>query len=112
MKKYALYLIIIICGACFNISCSDEPDLNLYCTINGQVTDAQTGEPIKAASVVLTPSGMTTVSGSDGTFEFTRLDADQYIVIVQSDGYMTNRKTVNAIAGESLHVDVPLSKIQ
>ena len=111
MKKYALFLIIIICGACINISCTDEPDLDLYCTINGQVTDAKTGEPIKAASVVLTPGGMTTVSGSDGTFEFTRLDAGQYTVIVQSDGYRTNRKTVDAVAGESYHVDVPLDKI-
>lgn len=110
MKKYILYAIMTFVAAVCNMSCSNDTELDLYCTVNGQVTDAQTGEPIKAASVMLTPGGMTTVSGSDGTFEFTRLDPGQYTVFVQADGYESNRKIVNAVAGEARHADVPLSK--
>lgn len=110
MKKYILYVIVAFVAAVCNVGCSSDTELDLYCTVNGQVTDAQTGEPIKAASVMLTPGGMTTVSGSDGTFEFTRLDPGQYTVLVQADGYVSNRKYVNATAGESYQVDIPLSK--
>lgn len=110
MKKYALFLIIIICGVCFNMSCSSDTELDLYSTISGQVTDIQTGEPIKGASIMLKPGGMTTVSGSDGLFEFVRLTPRQYTVFVQAEGYISNRKDVTVEAGESRHVDIPLSK--
>lgn len=111
MKRNILYLIFFLGASLLQMSCSSDTDLDLYSTLSGQVTDMQTGEPIKAAAVTLTPGGMTTVSGADGTFEFLNLDPGQYTVIVQSDGYVTNRKHVNAIAGESHHVDIPLSKI-
>lgn len=111
MKQGIGYLLLSLCTFLFCIGCSNETDLDLYSSLNGQVTDMQTGEPIKGASITLTPGGMTTVTGSDGNFGFVNLDPGLYTVIVQSDGYMTNRKNVNAVAGESHHVDVPLSKI-
>lgn len=110
MKRYFFYLIVCFIVAIFNMGCSNDIELDLYCTINGNVIDAQTGEPIKAASVMLTPSGKTTVSGSDGTFEFASIDPGQYTILVQALGYVSNRKIINTVAGETHHVDIPMSK--
>lgn len=110
MKNIIRLLFFTVCIVIFSTSCSNEPELDLYCSINGQVTDMQTGEPIQAASITLTPGGLTTVSGSDGTFEFINLDPGQYDVIVQAYGYYVNRKSVKAVVGESHRVDIPLTK--
>jgi hypothetical protein len=50
------------------------------------------------------------VSGDDGRFEFKDLEAVQYTITVQKTGYQTNRKTVTAVAGESVKADIPLIK--
>lgn len=110
MKKNLL-LLLFTCITLLTTGCSNDTELDLYSTINGQITDKQNGEPIQAAAITLTPGGNTTVSGSDGTFEFNNLNSGQYTVIVQAEGYLTNRKSVNAISGETHRVDIPLTKI-
>lgn len=46
------------------------------------------------------------MSGDDGTYEFTDLDIMQYTVMVQKEGYQTNRKQATAITGEKVRVDI------
>jgi hypothetical protein len=38
------------------------------------------------------------------------LDAQQYTITVQKDGYSTNRKTVTVFAGEKTEASIPLTK--
>ena len=95
MKKilFAVCLsILFIVGS----SCSST-EHEFYSTLYGTVTDNITGNPVNAATIILSPGGKTTISGSDGKYEFTDLDVMQYTVTVQKDGYLTNRKTVNAV---------------
>ncbi|MDR1155733.1 MAG: carboxypeptidase-like regulatory domain-containing protein [Bacteroidales bacterium] len=109
MKRIAVFsaiLLIAICNSCSK----DTPDL--FSTIHGIVSDHETGAPIETASIVLSPGGKTSVSGVDGRYEFKDLEATQYTVTVQKAGYHTNRKTVTAVAGESVQVDIPLTKIE
>ncbi|MBO5819159.1 MAG: carboxypeptidase regulatory-like domain-containing protein, partial [Bacteroidales bacterium] len=47
-------------------------------------------------------------TGSDGLFEFNDLDAIQYTVSVQANGYATDRKTITVIAGELQRVNFAL----
>lgn len=103
---FSAILLIAVCNSCSK----DTPDL--FSSIYGVVSDFETGDPIGAASIVLSPGGKTTVSGSDGRYEFKNVEAIQYTVTVQKAGYNTNRKTVSAIASESVQVDVPLTKIE
>lgn len=83
---------------------------NAYSEIAGQVIDADTGDALDNASVSLNPGGYITLTGSDGYFEFHDLDAMQYIVTAQKQGYSTNRKNVRTIAGEVVNITITLSK--
>ena len=80
----------------------------VFATVSGTVVDATTMEPIEGVSVILNPSGKNTVTPADGRFEFAELDAVQYTITVQKAGYSTNRKLVNAIAGETTDVTITM----
>ena len=107
MKKMlfavCLSILFIVGGSC------SSSEHEFYSTLYGTVTDNSTGNPVNAATIILSPGGMTTISGQDGQYEFTDLDVMQYTVTVQKEGYLTNRKTVNAVSGESVRADIPLT---
>ena len=109
MKKL-LSIIMFAVGICVIAACSKDDDLNIFCSLYGTVTDASTGEPVSAATITLAPGGKTTVSGSDGSYTFDDIQEGQYTVTVQKVGYSTNRKTVNAVSGQKVKADIPLSK--
>ena len=110
MKKLTILstilLLVVICYSC------SKTEHDLFSTLYGVVTDHETGEPIVNASVVLSPGGKTKTTGTDGTFEFSDLDSQQYTITVQKTGYSTNRKTVMAVIGEKTEANIPLTKIQ
>lgn len=95
---------------CFATSCSDDIDYNVLGGISGEVIDLDTGNPIQQATVTLSPSGMNTYTGDDGTFEFVDLDERQYTVTVQKTGYSANRKTVTIVAGRVIPIKLTLKK--
>ena len=80
----------------------------VFATVSGTVVDATTMEPIEGVSVLLSPSGKNAVTKADGRFEFAEVDAMQYTITVQKSGYSTNRKLVNAIAGETTDVTITM----
>lgn len=107
MKYISIVLLLtVLLGSC------SKSEHNFFSTLYGVVTDSETGEPINAASIMLTPGGKTTVTESDGHYEFADLDVMQYTIMVQKDGYYANRKTINAISGETIEVDIQLSRIK
>ena len=85
---------------------------DVFATVCGTVVDSEMMEPIEGVSVVLSPSGKNTVTKADGRFEFAELDAVQYTITVQKSGYSTNRKTANAIAGETVEISITMDKRQ
>jgi hypothetical protein len=109
MKKVIFLLSAALLLVMADSGCAKK-ERSIFAGIYGVVTDNTTGDPIAVASVVLSPSGKTTVTGSDGTFEFPDVDAGQYTVTVQKAGYQTNRKTITAISGESSPANIPLTK--
>lgn len=80
----------------------------VFATVSGTVVDAATMEPIEGVSVQLSPSSKNMVTGADGRFEFAEVDAVQYTITVMKAGYSTNRKLVNAIAGETTDVTITM----
>lgn len=56
-------------------------------TIHGVVTDYATGEPIKNAGVTIMPIGNTTITGSEGQFQFDNLEPRTYQLMIQKTGY-------------------------
>lgn len=90
------------------ISCSGSDDYDLFASLYGRVTDVRSGEPVVNASVMLIPSGISLQTSNDGLFSFDNLDAQQYTILVQKDGYQTNRKTATAISGEDVEINIQL----
>lgn len=110
-KRIGLVLMACIMLLGFATSC-DEVDYDVFGSISGTVIDLDSGDPIPQATVTLSPSGMNTYTGNDGTFEFLDLDARQYTVTVQKTGYQTNRKTVTTISGGNVNISLTLKKKQ
>lgn len=104
MKKLILLAIIALAF----VGCTQD-EYTLFGTISGTVTDINTGEPIGNVSLTLSPSGKTTVTGSDGNFEFVDLVANQYKIQARHINYKTDTKTVNVLAGETARGDMSLS---
>lgn len=105
MKKILIFLLFI----CSLTACT-TPEYDIYSTLYGVVSDHETGDLIPNATLVLSPGGRTAVTGNDGYFEFQELTPQQYSITVQKEGYKTNRKSVNAVSGESIEINIPLSK--
>ncbi len=109
MKKY-LYLLLgllLVCG--IYQACTPE---DLPGSIYGTVVDKATGEPIKSAGVELSPSGLKTVTGSEGQFEFTELDPGKYTLLVTKTGYMDGvSHTIEVKPGQEAKGDVQIEKL-
>ncbi len=71
-------------------SCSSKDDEPSAYTgsIYGAVTDFTTGEPIANANVSLRPGGETTLTGSDGIYEFLNVADGNYSVVVTKADYI------------------------
>lgn len=74
----------------------------------GTITDYQTGEPIKDASVTISPLGKNMKTGSDGHYEFLDLEASQYSVSVSKANYRTDNKNVTVVVGRDSQLDFAL----
>ena len=106
MKKVFLFVFALL--ALTFAGCTED-EYTLFGTVLGTVTDVNTGEPIKNVTLTLSPSGKSTVTGSDGIYEFYNLEAVQYKMQASHAGYKTDTKTVNVLAGETVRVDMLLT---
>jgi Ca-activated chloride channel homolog len=85
---------------------SSEPHLG---RIQGQVTDAVTGNSIAQATVSVSPSDRTTVTGVDGRFVFDQLVPGTYQIQIVCAGYATVvRESVVVVTGSPTIVNLAL----
>ena len=109
MKKslYFIFGLLLVCG--IYQACAPE---DLPGSIYGTVVDKATGEPIKSAGVELSPSGLKTVTGSEGQFEFTELDPGKYTLIITKTGYVDGVSgTIEVKPGQQAKGDVQIEKL-
>lgn len=106
MRK--LYSLIALFAIVLLSSCAKD-EVNPFGNIYGVVVNSNTSEPIQGARVTLTPTGKSTVTGNDGSYEFVDLEAGAYKVTVQAEGYSSTVKNVTVVAGERAIGDVSLS---
>ena len=108
MKKF-VYVVSLLIGLLLT-GCEVELPETMG-SIYGIVSDMETGEPIRGASVMLSPGNQTSVTGSDGHYEFANLEAGYYKLQVSANGYNTNSRQVTVVAGLQASGDMPLSPI-
>ena len=92
------------------VGCTSD-EVSVYGDVYGTVIDSKSGTPVRNAEVILSPGNRTTVSGNDGHFEFVSLEAGQYKISVDADGYENNSRQVSIIPGQKVTCDIRLSKI-
>lgn len=110
MKKAAIYIIAFTFLLLTSAGC-DSYSYNIFGSIEGTVTDADSGLPLGNAVITLVPGSSSTQTGADGKFFFSDLDEGQYTVSVQKSGYQANRRNVTVISDETVSILVSLSVI-
>ena len=109
MKKIIYLLVGIVLFGGLYYSCAPE---ELPGSIYGTVVDKATGEPIKSAGVELSPSGLKTVTGSEGQFEFTELTPGKYTLLITKTGYIDGvSHTIEVKPGQQAKGDVQIEKL-
>jgi len=73
-------------------------------SISGIVTDELTDKPLSFASVALTNTYITTVTNSDGKFEFKNINAGEYVLSVSYLGYEIQQQKVNLNQNVNLQI--------
>lgn len=115
MKKHVFWfllpVIIVVVGAIIN-GCTEKVE-DQKGSIYGTVTDFATGEPVGNANVKLRPSGETTLTGSDGTYEFKDLDAGKYTLQLSKAEYndLDDDYVIELEAGKRVKRDVQIEKL-
>ena len=84
MRKTIIALSLAVLAAC-PISC-DDTEIETTGSIYGMVSDADSKDPVTGAQVTLSPGNITTVTGSDGFYEFQNVEEGQYKLM--SSGYI------------------------
>ncbi len=92
------------------VSCN-QVEYDMFSDLTVQVIDVSTQDALSGVSVSLSPSGKNAFTGSDGTCTFQSLEAIQYTVMVQKEGYQTNRKSIALNAGEPAFISVIMKSI-
>jgi hypothetical protein len=106
MNYKKLLIVYVLMIAIF--SCAKQ-DVEMFGDIHGVITNSTSGEPLRNVNVTLLPGGKSTVTGSDGSFEYQKLTPGQYTVQVQSEGYMSNSKTVTVEPDRIVRCDVSIT---
>lgn len=109
MKKLNTISIIFLSVVVLLLGCARPEETG---TIYGTVTDYITGEPIKNANVKLRPSGETTLTGSDGTYQFQNLKQGDYSLSLSKVEYddVDEDYVIKLVAGGSVRRDVQMKQ--
>lgn len=114
LKRFTLLLFLVASAILVFEKCKKKEDNDdvLYGKISGIVTDSETDEPIKGATVNLSPSGSSKTTGDDGRYQFEKLDADEYTIQAKKEGYETNSKDIKVEAGQTTTGDIALTPLK
>ncbi len=110
VNYFKLSALFVAC--CIFFGCTPEDITEKLGTIYGTVTDFSSGNPIDNVNVRLNPRGETTLTGSDGSFQFNDLPAGSYSLSLSKDDYvdMDDDYIIVVENGNSVHRDVQLKK--
>lgn len=92
------------------VGCKKKDVSTSYGSIYGTVTDFATGEPVKNANVKLRQNGETTLTGSDGNFQFNNVADGDYSLSITKEGYvdLDDNYVIALKNGDNVRRDVQL----
>ncbi|MCQ2317532.1 MAG: DUF1566 domain-containing protein [Bacteroidales bacterium] len=112
MKKYIIIIISIAIIALLMAGCKKDNETVSPGSIYGTITDKATCDCVSAAGVELMPKGLKTVTGSDGSFQFTQVEPGEYNLFITKTGYQDLKSnTITVKSGEQAKGDVQIEKL-
>ena len=116
MKRFtkAMAAILLMATLLYVVGCTPD-ELETVVgkgSVYGMVTDYATGEPVGNANVQLRPSGETTLTGSDGMYEFPEVLAGEYSITVSKAEYtdLVDEYVIEVLSGKKVRRDVQIKK--
>ncbi len=79
-------------------------------TITGKVTDANTGDPLVGANVVIKGTTIGSAAGPDGTYKITKVPPGTYTLRASFIGYKMGEQEVQVTAGQTVEVNFELAE--
>jgi hypothetical protein len=104
-------LIFLALTLLFGACAKDIEDVDVFGSISGIVRDAQ-HQPIAGVSVSLQPGGATKTTGTDGAYEFSKLDQKVYTLTFTKSEYISVSKEITTQAGMNTPLDITLDREQ
>ena len=104
----ALAAIMLMTTVLFVVGCKPAATGSIY----GVVTDYATNESVSGASVQLRPTGETTVTGTDGMYEFLDVEAGSYSITVTKNEYsdLVDDYVIELKEGKRMRRDAQIAK--
>lgn len=94
-------LALLLGGLVVLSGCDDETlGPNARGDIDGEVRDAETGEPIAQASISTSPPTQSVLTDDDGSFKLNGVETGNYTIDISKDGYASKAVTVRVSENE------------
>ncbi len=113
MRRFILAIVIASIAILTGCNKEDDPQSTEdYVSITGAITDFATGEPVINANVQLRPSGETSLTGTDGMYEFKNLPDGKYYITVSKAEYtdLIDEYPIDVKKGKPVRRDVQIEK--
>lgn len=100
MKRIALVLCVLLMGACA------KDIVKLTGDIKGMVKDYDNSRLIENCEVTITPGGYTTITNSNGAWEYTNLEPGEYTLTFRKAGYNDESRKISIVSGQTANLDI------
>lgn len=105
-SKISLFFSII---AIVLMGCKPDP-VDTTGSLSGTIRDAIDNSPLQGASVTLSPSGRTSVTGNDGHYQFRDVEMGSYTVSVSKGDYESTSQSATVQVGQNTMLDFTLRR--
>ena len=99
------HILFILIGLLLNSCAKDVIDLTG--TIKGTIKNSD-GTLMEDCIVSLNPTGKSYITGTNGSFEFSKLDPVNYTLTFRKEGYSDQKKAIEVVSGMISNVDIIL----
>lgn len=90
-------------------ACSPDP-VDTTGSISGTIRDAFDNSVLQGVTITLSPSGRSTVTGTDGYFQFSDVEQGEYAVSVNRADYVPDSKKVTVHVGQNTPLDFSMMR--
>jgi hypothetical protein len=110
MKRFFSFLLLILIFSCSQ-DLHENSESSKYGGISGVVADRATGDPVSVVQLTLKPSGKTTVTGTDGSYNFQNIEPGEYSITTEKLGYRQSENITTVVAGQTSECHLLVERI-